>query len=347
MSKVNLAILGATGLVGREVLSVLEERDFPLGKLALLATEESVGAVVDFKGNPLLVQRVEREAFEQSQFAVFVATPEASAEYAPAAVKAGATVIDNSPHFRMQRDVPLVIPEINGRKAFDNKGIIANPNCSTIQLLMVLHPLDQAFGVKRVVVSTYQSVSGSGKRACDELADQSVALLSLKEPLVEEYPYRIGFNLLPHIGDFNEDGYSGEEVKLKRESAKILGRGDILVSPTCVRAPLFNCHSQSVNIALKRRASRAEVAETLARFPGVSVLDGILQRQGHSDFDEDEDSLYPLPSECSNRDEVFVGRIREDDTVQYGISLWSVMDNLRKGAALNAVQIMELLAGAA
>lgn len=341
MKPLSVAVVGATGLVGREVLNILEERDFPLPKLAPLATEESVGAIVEFRGEPFVVGRLEESAFEGIDFVIFAATCEASAEYAPKAAQAGAIAIDNSAHFRLQPHVPLVVPEINGQSAHDHKGIIANPNCSTIQLLMVLHPLDLKFGVSRVVLSTYQSVSGSGKDAIDELADQSLAMLSLKEPTIEVYPHRIAFNLLPHIGDFDDEGYSVEENKLKGEAAKILGRDDILISPTCVRVPLFSCHSQSVNITLKSRASCKEVREVLSAFPGVKVVDAVLDSRLSSRKNGEDD--YPLPSECSDRDEVFVGRIRLDDTVEFGLNLWSVMDNLRKGAALNAVQIMELL----
>jgi len=342
MKRHNVAVVGATGLVGKEVLNILEERDLPLRKLTLLATKESVGTIVEFRGEPYVVNHLDKDAFENVDFAIFTASCEASAEYAPMAAKAGAIVIDNSAHFRMEPDVPLVVPEINGQSAHDHNGIIANPNCSTIQLLMVLRPLDLKFGVRRVVVSTYQSVSGSGKKALDELADQSLAMLSLKEPTVEAYPHRIGFNLLPHIGDFDDDGYSAEEIKLKLETAKILGRDDILISPTCVRVPVFNCHCQVLNITLKSRASCEEVRDALSNFPGVEVVDGVLEsRLGAGASGENN---YPLPSECTDRDEVFVGRIRLDDTVEFGVNLWSVMDNLRKGAALNAVQIAELLA---
>ncbi len=344
MNRQNVAVVGARGLVGKEVLNILEERDFPLRKLTPLATEESVGTIVEFRGEPYVVHRLEKDAFDSVDFAIFAASCEASAEYAPVAAKAGAIVIDNSAHFRMAPDVPLVVPEINGQSAHEHKGVIANPNCSTIQLLMVVHPLDLKFGVRRVVVSTYQSVSGSGKKALDELANQSLAMLSLKEPTVEAYPHRIGFNLLPHIGDFDDDGYSGEETKLKREAAKILGRDDVLISPTCVRVPVFNCHCQSLNITLKSRASCEEVRDALSNFPGVEVIDGVLEsRLGMANREEDVND-YPLPSQCSDRDEVFVGRIRLDDTVEFGVNLWSVMDNLRKGAALNAIQIAELLA---
>ncbi len=247
MKRYVVAVVGATGLVGREVLNVLEQRRFPLRKLIPLATQESVGAIIEFAGEPYIVNRLEKDAFENVNFAIFAASCEASADYAKVAAKAGAIVIDNSSHFRMAPDVPLIVPEINATAARDHKGIIANPNCSTIQLLMALYPLDARFGIQRAVVSTYQSVSGSGKKALDELADQSLAMLSLKEPTVEAYPHRIGFNLLPHIGDFDDDGYSEEETKLRRETAKILGRNDIFISPTCVRAPVFNCHCQSLN----------------------------------------------------------------------------------------------------
>ncbi|HUT04321.1 MAG TPA: aspartate-semialdehyde dehydrogenase [bacterium] len=341
MKQFNVAVVGATGLVGKEVLAVLEQRDLPIRKIIPLATEESVGTIMEFAGEPHVVGRLDSDAFEDVDFAIFTATCEVSEKFAPVAAKSGAVVIDNSAHFRMAPNVPLVIPEINGNLARRHDGIIANPNCSTIQLLMVLHPINVEFGVKRAIVSTYQSVSGSGKRALDELAAQSLAMLTLKEPVVKEYPYRIAFNLLPQIGDFDEQGYSVEERKLVDETAKILGQPNILISPTCIRVPVFHCHSQSLNISLKSRASRKDVRDALSAFPGLKVVDGVLTaRVGDSEGDEND---YPLPSECSEQDEVFVGRIRLDDTVEFGVNLWSVMDNLRKGAALNAVQILELL----
>jgi len=343
LKRYNVAVVGATGLVGREVLNVLAERQFPVGKLTPLASEDSVGMIVEFKDEPHVVQRVSDETFEGIDFAIFAAGNRASARYAPVAAKAGATVIDNSSYFRMDPQVPLIIPEINGQQVFEHKGIIANPNCSTVQLVMVLYPLQREFGVRRAVVSTYQSVSGTGKRAFDELAEQSVALLSLKEAKVEVYPYRIGFNLLPQIGQIDEDGYSEEERKLKLETAKILGTDDILISPTCVRVPVFNCHSQAVHFELKSAATPRQVADVLSHFAGVAVIDGYLGVEPTKEEDGSKAPFYPLPSECSDRDEVFVGRIRQDDTVENGISLWSVMDNLRKGAALNAVQIAEML----
>ncbi|MBN1592530.1 MAG: aspartate-semialdehyde dehydrogenase, partial [Candidatus Coatesbacteria bacterium] len=274
------------------------------------------------------------------EFAIFAATSEASAEFAPIAAKAGAIAIDNSAHFRLTPGVPLIVPEINAKSINGHSGIIANPNCSTIQLLMVLYPLERKFGVRRAVVSTYQSVSGSGKMALDELAHQSLAMLTLRELKVEVYPHRIGFNLIPCIGEFDADGYSVEETKLKRETAKILDRSDDIISPTCIRVPVFNCHSQSLSIELKSRASCGEVREVLSEFPGVAVSDAFLDsRLGVPSTGAD----YPMPSDCSEQDDVVVGRIRLDKTVEYGINLWSVTDNLRKGAALNAIQIAELL----
>nr|HDM59432.1 aspartate-semialdehyde dehydrogenase [Bacillota bacterium] len=342
MKQFNVVVVGATGLVGKEVLAVLEQRDFPVRKLTPLATEESVGTIVEFAGEPYVVGRLEDDSFENVDFAIFTATCDVSKKFARVAAKSGAVVIDNSAHFRMAPDVPLIIPEINGELAHQHNGIIANPNCSTIQLLMALYPINAEFGVQRVVVSTYQSVSGSGKRALDELADQSLAMLTLKEPVVKQYPHRIAFNLLPQIGDFDDDGYSVEERKLMHETAKILGERNFPVSPTCIRVPVFYCHSQSLNIVLKSRASRDDIREALSAFPGVKVVDGLLAPQpGHSAEELDD---YPLPSECCGQDEVLVGRIRLDETVEFGVNLWSVMDNLRKGAALNAVQILELLA---
>jgi len=342
LKEYTVAIVGATGLVGKEVLNILQERKFPIKRLIPLATEESVGTIVEFREEPLIVQRLEEDVFEAVDFAVFAATIEASEEFAPAAVRAGAIVVDNSAHFRMKSDVPLVIPEINGQQVWEHKGIIANPNCSTIQLLMALYPLDRAFGVEKVVVSTYQSVSGTGKHALQELAEQSISLLSMKEPKCEVYPKRIGFNLLPHIGDFDQNGYSEEERKLRLETAKIMNRDDILISPTCVRVPVFNCHSQSLNITLKSSATRKQVHDALSEFPGVEVWDA-LSLDGERKEHDEESELYPVPSECTDRDEVFVGRIRLDDTASSGVCFWSVMDNLRKGAALNAVQILEML----
>ncbi|HXG37149.1 MAG TPA: aspartate-semialdehyde dehydrogenase [Bacteroidota bacterium] len=322
----DIAIVGATGLVGRAMVKVLEERNFPVNRLVLLASERSVGKEVPFNGKPHPVYKLEPERFKHIEFALFTAGAPISKEYAPAAVKAGAVVIDNSSAFRMEPDVPLVVPEVNRKQIFKHKGIIANPNCSTIQLVLVLKPLHDRFGIKRVVVSTYQSVTGAGKIAVDQLHDE----LAHRQPTARKFPHPIAYNCLPHIDIFFDDGYTKEEFKVMNETKKIMGVS-FKITATCVRVPVLGGHSESVNIEFEKKSSVEEVREILSKAPGVVVQD------------DPKQNLYPMPLTAHDKDEVFVGRIRKDETVSSGVNLWIVADNIRKGAATNAVQIAEAL----
>lgn len=322
----DVAVVGATGLVGRAMVKVLEERNFPVNRLVLLASERSVGKEVTFNGKPYPVYKLEPERFKHIEFALFTAGAAISKEFAPAAVKAGAVVIDNSSAFRMEPEVPLVVPEVNRKQIFKHKGIIANPNCSTIQLVLVLKPLHDRFGIKRVVVSTYQSVTGAGKLAVDQLHDE----LANRQPTVKKFPHPIAFNCLPHIDIFFDDGYTKEEFKVMNETKKIMGVS-FKITATCVRVPVLGGHSESVNIEFEKKSSVEEVREILSKAPGVVVQD------------DPKQNLYPMPRTAHDKDEVFVGRIRKDETVPSGVNLWIVADNIRKGAATNAVQIAEAL----
>jgi aspartate-semialdehyde dehydrogenase len=327
MKTYTVAVAGATGLVGRTMIAVLEERNFPVGDLVLLASERSVGIEIPFCGKPVKVQKLEGERFEKVDYALFSAGASVSKIFAPQAAQRGAVVIDNSSAFRMEHDVPLVVPEVNPAEAFKHHGIIANPNCSTIQMVVVLKPLHDAFHIKRVVVSTYQSVTGAGKKGVNQLEDE-IAGRPLRE---KKFPHPIAYNILPHIDVFLDDGYTKEEQKMKLETKKIMG-ADIPVTATTVRVPVVGGHSEAVNIEFERPCSVAEVRSILSRAPGVIVQD------------EPAANKYPMPIEAYGRNEVFVGRIRADDSVANGINLWIVSDNVRKGAATNAVQIAELLA---
>lgn len=322
----DVAVVGATGLVGRAMVKVLEERNFPVNRLVLLASERSVGKEVPFNGKPHPVHKLEPERFKHIEFVLFTAGAPISKEYAPVAVKAGAVVIDNSSAFRMEPDVPLVVPEVNRKQIFKHKGIIANPNCSTIQLVLVLKPLHDRFGIKRVVVSTYQSVTGAGKIAVDQLHDE----LAHRQPTVRKFPHPIAYNCLPHIDIFFDDGYTKEEFKVMNETKKIMGVS-FKITATCVRVPVLGGHSESVNIEFEKKSSADEVREILSKAPGVVVQD------------DPKQNLYPMPLTVHDKDEVFVGRIRKDETVPSGVNLWIVADNIRKGAATNAVQIAEAL----
>jgi aspartate-semialdehyde dehydrogenase len=326
MKRYNVAVVGATGLVGRTMIRVLEERNFPVDQLLPLASERSVGKDVVFHGKNIPVQKLEPGKFNNIQFALFSAGASVSKEFAPHAVKAGTVVIDNSSAFRMDADVPLVVPEVNRAQAFAHHGIIANPNCSTIQMVVVLKPLHDRFRIKRVVVSTYQSVTGAGQRAVSQLEDE-LANRPLRE---RKFPHPIAFNCLPHIDVFFDDGYTKEEVKMKQETVKIMGE-IIAVTATTVRVPVMGGHSESVNIEFEKPCSVNEVREVLRSAPGVIVQD------------DPANNVYPMPINAFDKDDVFVGRIRLDETIPYGINLWIVSDNVRKGAATNAVQIAEAL----
>ena len=326
MKLFDVAVVGATGMVGRMMMKVLEERKFPVGRLLPLASERSVGKQVIFQGKTIDVRKLEPEQFRGIDFALFSAGAGVSKEFAPHAVKAGAIVIDNSSAFRMDEGVPLVVPEVNRHQTFHHKGIIANPNCSTIQMVVVLKPLHDRFKIKRVVVSTYQSVTGAGQRAVAQLEDELA-----KRPVREKkFPHPIAFNCLPHIDVFLDDGYTKEEMKMKLETRKIM-EADINVTATTVRVPVMGGHSESVNIEFEKECSVHDVREILRTAPGVVLQDDPAQ------------NLYPMPVTAFDKDEVFVGRIRKDDTIPHGINLWIVSDNIRKGAATNAVQIAEAL----
>jgi len=327
MKQYNVAVVGATGLVGRTMVKVLEERKFPVNALVLLASERSAGKEVSFNGTSVKVQKLEGERFKGIEFALFSAGASVSLEFAPKAVQHGAVVIDNSSAFRMDEQIPLVVPEVNRGVAFKNAGIIANPNCSTIQLVVVLKPLHDLFKIKRVVVSTYQSVTGAGQKGLDQLTDE----LANRELRAKKFPHPIAYNALPHIDVFLDDGYSKEEWKMMKETTKIMGE-PIKLTATTVRVPVMGGHSESVNIEFEKPCSVEEVRNTLSKASGVIVQD------------DPQKNVYPMPILAKDRDEVFVGRIRKDSTVISGINLWIVADNVRKGAATNAVQIAEVLA---
>ena len=332
-SEYHVAVAGATGAVGNEMLRILEEQEFPVASLKLLASSRSAGKTLDFRGESLHVEELRDDSFEGVDIALFSAGAAASRQFAPAAAESGCVVIDNSSGWRMDPEVPLVVPEVNPHAVADyrNKGIIANPNCSTIQMVVVLKPIYDAAGIERVVVSTYQAVSGTGKKAMDELTEQTRNLLTFQEVTPEVYPHRIAFNCFPHIGSFLENGYTEEEMKMVHETHKIMEDPNIRVSATTVRIPVFYGHSEAVNIQTKRKLSAKEARVLLFQAPGVRVMDNPDER------------IYPMPSEAAGINDTLVGRIREDISIENGLDLWIVADNIRKGAALNTVQIAELL----
>jgi aspartate-semialdehyde dehydrogenase len=332
-SAYTVAILGATGAVGKESLEILEERNFPLAALRLFASKRSAGEVMTCQGKEWTVEELtESSSFAGVDFAFISATDAISKEYGPRLGAAGVVVIDDSGVFRMDPQVPLVVPEVNAAALRSlPRGIVAIPNCTTTPLVMALKPLHDAVGVKRVVVTTFQSVSGTGAAAMDELLDQTRALMAFRDVKAEVYPYQIAFNLLPHIGSFSEGGECSEEIKIVRETRKILDAPKMRVTSTTVRVPVLRCHSESINVELEKRLTPNEARAALAAMPGVLVYDDPLKK------------LYPMPLDATGKDEVYVGRIREDASVTNGLNLWVVSDNLRKGAALNAVQIAECL----
>jgi len=328
-----VAVVGATGLVGGEIIRILEQRKFPVGELRLLASERSAGSKLSFRGEELAVGLLDDEGFEGVDIGLFSPGASVSRVHAPRAAAAGCVVVDNTSEFRMDPDVPLVVPEVNPEAiaGYRAKGIIANPNCSTIQMVLALKPIHDRFRVKRVVVSTYQSVSGAGKEAMDELSGQVRQIFNMKALAKKVFPHQIAFNCLPQIDVFLEGGYTKEEMKMVGETKKILGDDSIGVTATAVRVPVFVGHAESVNVETEREITPEGVREALAAFPGVTVAD------------DPASGVYPLQVEAAEEDDVFVGRIRRDDTVANGINMWVVSDNLRKGAALNAVQIAEVL----
>lgn len=335
MSKVyNVAVVGATGAVGEAMLSILEERQFPVGEVYVLASSNSVGKRIPFKEGSLRVDDLANFDFSKAQIALFSPGASISEIYAPKAAAAGCIVIDNTSQFRYDDDIPLVVPEVNPHKIADykNRGIIANPNCSTIQMLVALKPIYDAVGISRINVCTYQAVSGTGKEAMEELGKQTLNLLNLQPIKPSVYPKQIAFNVLPQIDVFMENGYTKEEMKMVWETQKILGDANVLVNATAVRVPVFFGHSEAVHIETRSKISADEVRALLQNAPGITVVD------------ERRDGGYPTAvTDSSGNDDVFVGRIREDISHPLGIDLWVVGDNVRKGAALNSVQIAELL----
>lgn len=334
MEKVNVAVVGATGAVGEAMLAILAERKFPADRVFALASERSAGKRVEFGDKQLVVQDLADFDFSQTPIGLFSAGASISAEYAPKAAEAGCVVIDNTSQFRYDDDIPLVVPEVNAGKIADyrSRGIIANPNCSTIQMLVALKPIYDAVGIERINVATYQAVSGTGKEAIEELASQTAALLNAKPIETKVYPKQIAFNVLPHIDVFMENGYTKEEMKMVWETRKIMGDDSIAVNPTTVRVPVFYGHSEAVHVETREKISVDQVRALLKKAPGIKLLDE--RRAGG----------YPTAvSEASGTDPVYVGRIREDISHPRGINLWVVADNVRKGAALNSVQIAEIL----
>lgn len=330
--QIDLAIVGATGVVGQTMIEILEERNFPCEKVYLLASERSKGKRMKFRNRSLMVEDLSEFDFSKVQIALFSAGGKVSEEYVPKAAAKGVIVIDNTSQFRYDPAIPLVIPEVNSDKIaeYKNKNIIANPNCSTIQMLVALKPIYDAVGITRINVATYQSVSGTGKKAIEELASQTAALLNGQSIKPQVYPLQIAFNLIPQIDDFQENGYTREEMKMVWETQKILNDSTIQVNPTAVRVPVFYGHSEAINIETKEKITAAQAAQLLEKAPGIKVK--------HAN----KAKGYPTPfTDAAGKDPVFVGRIREDISCANGLNLWVVSDNIRKGAALNSVQIAE------
>lgn len=330
----DVAVVGATGAVGETMISILEERDFPVDNLYPLASSRSAGKTIMFKGSPVKVTDLAEFDFSQAQIGLFSAGGSISEKFAPIAAEAGCVVVDNTSHFRRDEDIPLIVPEVNieALASYTTRGIIANPNCSTIQMLVALKPLYDAVGIERINVCTYQAVSGTGKEAIEELAGQTARLLNGQEAECEVYPKQIAFNALPHIDTFQENGYTREEMKMVWETQKIFGDHSIQVNPTCVRVPVFFGHSEAIHIETVDKITAEQARELLMNAPGVQVMD------------ERADGGYPTAvGDSAGTDPVFVGRIREDISHPRGLDLWVVADNVRKGAALNSVQIAEAL----
>lgn len=330
----NVAVVGATGAVGETMISILEQYDFPVARLHALASSRSLGKTVEFRGQQIEIQDLETFDFNGVDIGLFSPGASVSDIYAPIAAAAGCVVIDNTSRFRYEDDIPLVVPEVNAHAVarYKNRGIIANPNCSTIQMLVALKPIHDAVGIARINVCTYQAVSGTGKEAIEELQKQTVALLNMKPVSVSVYPRQIAFNALPHIDLFQDNGYTKEEMKMVWETRKIMEDDTIMVNPTCVRIPVFYGHSEAVHIETHEKISAAAVRELYNGMEAVVVMDGR------------EDGAYPTAvTEAAGRDPVFVGRIREDISHPKGINMWVVSDNVRKGAALNSVQIAQIL----
>ncbi|MFH1137765.1 MAG: aspartate-semialdehyde dehydrogenase [Pseudomonadota bacterium] len=329
--KLKVAVAGATGAVGQEMIKVLEQRDFPVESLKPLASERSLGKTVTFRGEDIPVDVLDKNSFDGLDLALFSAGAGPSREFAPLAAKAGCVVVDNSSAWRMDPAIPLVVPEVNPHALKGHRGIIANPNCSTIQMVVALKPLYDRSKIKRIIVSTYQAVSGTGQKAIEELAAQTRALISLGVPEVRVYPHRIAFNCLPHIDVFQDNGYTKEEMKMVNETRKIMEDDAIMVSAAAVRVPVFYGHSEAVWIETEKKITPDQARDLLKNAPGVAVVDNPGQNE------------YPLAINAAGNDLTYVGRIREDISCENGLAMWVVSDNIRKGAALNAVQIAETL----
>lgn len=332
MSKeLTVAVVGATGAVGREMLKTLQERNFPATQVIPFASSRSAGTKVPFGDGELVVRELKEDVFAGIDLAIFSAGGGTSEKFAPHAAAAGCVVVDNSSAWRMDERCPLVVPEVNADHLDKHQGIIANPNCSTIQMMLILKPLHDVAQITRVVVSTYQAVSGTGQKAIAELETQVRQLFNMQEPDVTVYPHRIAFNVLPHIDSFQENGYTKEEMKMVNETIKILADPSVKVTATCARVPVFYGHSESLNIETVKKLTAHEARAILAQAPGVQV------------YDNPQEKMYPMPIDAAGEDMTFVGRIREDESIANGLNMWVVSDNIRKGAALNAVQIAEVL----
>lgn len=333
MKQYNVAVAGATGAVGNEMVKVLEERKFPVKNLKLLASSRSVGKTMSFHGQDIDVEELKDDSFQGVDIGLFSPGGSVSLKFAPIAAASGCVVIDNTSAFRMDTDIPLVVPEVNEHAIAQHtkRGIIANPNCSTIQMVVALKPLHDAAKIKRIVVSTYQAVSGTGQKAIRELEEQVLAIYNVKPIEKKVYPHQIAFNVLPHIDSFLDTGYTKEEMKMVNETKKIMEDDSIAVTATTVRVPVFYGHSESINIEFEREMTPDMARKLLKKAPGIKVVDNPSK------------NLYPLALDAAGKDDTYVGRIRVDDTVKYGLNMWVVADNIRKGAALNAVQIAESL----
>jgi len=334
MKLFNVAVVGATGAVGNEMIETLEQRKFPVKNLKLLASERSLGVSIGYMGHDVPVDVLNEDSFKGVDIGLFSPGGSVSQKFAPLAAASGCVVIDNTSAFRMEPDIPLVVPEVNAHaiKNYKNRGIIANPNCSTIQMVVALKPLHDVARIKRIVVSTYQAVSGTGMKAITELEAQVLAIYNNTEIEHKVYPHQIAFNCLPHIDVFLENGYTKEEMKMVNETKKIMEDDSILVTATTVRVPVFYGHSESVNVEFEKEITPDQARQILSKAPGVKVVD------------DPKKNIYPLAIHAAGTDETFVGRIRADESVPHGLNMWIVADNIRKGAALNAVQIAEILA---
>ncbi len=329
--QLRVAVVGATGAVGREMLKTLHERNFPATEVVPFASARSAGTMVQYGDADMVVQELKEDVFEGFDIAIFSAGGGTSEKFAPHAAAAGCVVIDNSSAWRMDERCPLVVPEVNAHALEKHNGIIANPNCSTIQMMVALKPIHDVAKITRVIVSTYQAVSGTGQKAIAELEQQVRQMFNMQEPDVEVYPHRIAFNCLPQIDVFLENDYTKEEMKMVHETVKIMEDPGVKVTATCVRVPVFYGHSESVNIETEKKVTAGEARAILAQAPGIQV------------YDNPREKMYPMPIDAAGEDDTYVGRIREDETIANGLNMWIVSDNIRKGAALNAVQIAEVL----